>query len=141
MWKQAVPPLIALIFVALVAHRIWQASATNRDTMMDNMTLLRGEAERELYIIPGGRYTQADIEANGPLLPSQRFRGFQARHDFQPKQGDLLCPISRTKANPRCTWIIAGDTYQFCCPPCIDELVRLAKEQPSLLQPPSAYVK
>jgi hypothetical protein len=140
MLRKAVAPLLALCFAALVVHRIWQSSAVDRDTMMDNMTQLGGEAERALYLVPAGRYTKADISANGPQLPSQHYQGFQARHDFQPKPGDALCPISRTKANPRCTWIIDGETYQFCCPPCIDELVRLAKEHPSELRPPSAYI-
>ena len=141
MWKNAVPLAIALILVALVVHRIWRSSKIDPGMLMDTSARLSEEAERALYLTPGGRYTSADIEANGPMLPSQRYRGFQARHDFNPQPGDTLCPISRTKANPTCTWIIGGQTYEFCCPPCIDELVRLAKEQPDQLQPPHAYVQ
>ena len=139
LWKKAVPPLLALAFVALVAHRIWRTTAV--EPSMGDGTRLSEEAERALYLVPGGRYTQADIIANGSLLPSLRYRGFQARHDFKPKPGEMLCPISRTKANAACTWIIDGQSYQFCCPPCIDELVRMAKDRPDELLAPSDYVK
>ncbi len=97
--------------------------------------------ERDLYLVPGGAYTATDIEANGRMVPSQKYRGFRARHDLDPGPGDRLCPVTRTKANPDCTWTIAGRTYQFCCPPCIDEFVRLAKEHPDRLLPPKAYSK
>lgn len=83
--------------------------------------------ERELYLSPGGLYTAADIEANGRQVPSQKFRGFKAAHDFNPKPGDRLCPVTRTKAHPDCAWIIAGQTHHFCCPPCIDEFLAEAK--------------
>jgi TIGR03009 family protein len=36
--------------------------------------------------------------------------------------------------------VIGGKTYEFCCPPCIDEFVILAKEDPDRLLPPEAYV-
>ena len=45
------------------------------------------DAERELYLTPGGIYTQADIEANGNLTASQKFKGFMAKHDMHPKPG------------------------------------------------------
>ncbi len=98
------------------------------------------EAE-ELYLTPGGAYTEADIEANGRQTAAQAFVGFRAQHDFNPAPGDPLCPITRTKGNPECTWVIGGKTYQFCCPPCIDEFVIMAKEDPDSLLPPEAYVQ
>jgi hypothetical protein len=97
--------------------------------------------ERALHLVAGGRYTTADIEANGRTVPSLKYRGFQARHDIAPQPGDRLCPVTHTKANPACTWTVGGRVYQFCCPPCIDEFVRQAKEQPDRLVPPEAYVK
>ena len=141
MWKNAIPSVLFLVFVSLVVHRIWRTTEVDSGMRMGTGSQLSDEAERVLYLTPGGRYTEADIAANGPILPSQRYRGFQARHDFNPQSGDTLCPISRTKANSACTWIIGGQTYEFCCPPCIDELVRLAKEQPGQLLPRSAYIK
>jgi hypothetical protein len=141
MWKNAVPLVLVLMFVGLVVHRIWRSTELDPDIRMGASVRLGEEAERALYLVPAGKYTQEDIEANGPLLPSERYRGFQARHDFNPAVGDRLCPISRTKANSTCTWIIDGQTYEFCCPPCIDELVRLAKEQPDALQASDNYVK
>lgn len=99
------------------------------------------EEERELYLTAGGKYTVDDIAANGRAVPSQVFRGFQARHDHDPQPGDQLCPISRTKANPQCRWVVGSRAYEFCCPPCIDEFVRLAKEQPEKALPPEDYVQ
>jgi hypothetical protein len=127
MWKKAIAPLIALAFALLVGHRIWRASGHPEGDWMAVRSRLTSAAERELYLTPGGLYTQADIDANGRTTPSLRYANFQARHDLYPQPGDSLCPITRTKANPDCTWIIAGRTYQFCCPPCIDEFVRVAK--------------
>ncbi len=99
------------------------------------------DAERSLYLTPGGHYTVADIDANGRVTASERYLGFHSAHDFDPQPGDRLCPITRTKANPACTWVIGGRTYQFCCPPCIDEFVRRAKERPGQLEPPEALVQ
>ncbi len=102
---------------------------------------LAEEAEKKLYLTPGGKYTEADIKANGNLTASQRFQGFKASHDLKPKPGDRICPVTLTKANPKCTWVIDGKTYQFCCPPCIDEFVQLAKERPEEIKEPAAYAK
>jgi hypothetical protein len=98
-------------------------------------------AERRLYLTPGGRYTAADIAINGPILPAQRFRGIESMHDMHPQPGDRLCPITGTRASPRFTWIVGGKAYQFCCPPCIEEFVRQAKERPRTIHPPEYYVK
>jgi hypothetical protein len=128
---------VALLFIGLVAHRVWRATAHSPE-----MPTQLGEVEeQELHLAPGGSYTQADIEANGRTVPSQKYRGFQARHDYDPGLGDRLCPVTRTKANPDCTWNVGGQVYQFCCPPCIDEFVRLAKQHPQKILPPEAYVK
>ncbi len=99
------------------------------------------DEETSLYLVPGGKYTAVDIEVNGRTVPSEKYRGFQARHDYDPRSGDQLCPVSRTKSNPACSWVIGGEVYQFCCPPCIDEFVRLAKTQPEDAMPPEAYVQ
>lgn len=96
---------------------------------------------RELYLTPGGLYTVADIKSNGNVTATQKFKGFQAKHDLQPKVGDKICPVTLTKANPECAWIIGGKAYEFCCPPCVDEFVALAKTNPEEVQPPDHYVK
>ena len=97
--------------------------------------------ERKLYLTPGGIYTSADIAANGSKTASQRFDGLKAEHDAEPKSGDTLCPISKTKANEKFPWIIGGKKYEFCCPPCVDEFLIRAKEKPETIQPPEAYRK
>jgi hypothetical protein len=100
-----------------------------------------GSEEQALYLTPGGVYTSADIEANGGVTAAQKFRGIMAAHDMKPRAGDRICPITETKANPKFTWIIGGKPYEFCCPPCIDEFVRRAKEEPDAIQLPDTYVK
>jgi hypothetical protein len=99
------------------------------------------DAEKELYLTPAGLYTQADIEANGNVTASQKFKGFKAKHDLHPKPGDKICPVTLTLANPECTWIIGGKTYEFCCPPCVDEFVAMAKTSPEDVKDPSEYVQ
>jgi hypothetical protein len=100
-----------------------------------------GNEERQLYLTPGGKYTEADIKANGNRTASQKFKGLMSSHDAKPKPGDKICPISRSKANPNFTWIVGGKTYEFCCPPCVDEFVQLAKENPEEIKEPGSYIK
>lgn len=101
------------------------------------------EAERQLYLKPGGLYTEADIKANGNMTASEKFKGFRAKHDLHPKPGDKICPVTLTLANPACTWIIGGKTYEFCCPPCVDNFLELAKnpETAKDVKDPAEYVK
>jgi hypothetical protein len=97
--------------------------------------------QQELYLTPAGLYSRADIVANGNLTAAVKYRDFRARHDFNPQPGDRLCPVTRTKADPECCWTIGGREYQFCCPPCIDEFVRLARVRPDEIQLPEDYVE
>jgi YHS domain-containing protein len=60
---------------------------------------------------------------------------------MKPKPGDKICPVTMTKANPKCAWVVGGKTYEFCCPPCVDEFVKLAKENPNDVKAPGAYIK
>ena len=98
-------------------------------------------AERDLYLTPGGRYTAADIVANGNVTASQKFKGLKSEHDMKPKAGDKLCPISGTKANAKFTWIIDGKPYEFCCPPCVDEYLASAKLSTEPLPDPATFLK
>lgn len=99
------------------------------------------DEERALYLTPGGIYTEADIKANGSMTAGDKYKGKMAKHDMKPKAGDKVCPITMTKANPKFTWIIGGKAYEFCCPPCIDEYVLLAKTSPKEILDPSEYIK
>lgn len=100
-----------------------------------------GAEEQKLYFTPGGKYTQADIDANGKLSAGAKFRGFMSKHDMSPKPGDIICPVTFTKANPKIEWQVDGKKYLFCCPPCVDEFVRMAKEEPGSLKAPGDYVQ
>jgi len=100
-----------------------------------------GTEEQQLYFTPGGKYTQADIDANGKLSAGQKFRGFMSKHDMNPKPGDFICPVTFTKANPKVQWIVGGKEYLFCCPPCVDEFVRMAKEEPDEVKEPEDYIQ
>ncbi len=102
---------------------------------------IANEAERDLYLTPGGHYTAADIAANGNATASQKFKGIKSAHDMNPKSGDRICPITKTKANPKFSWIIAGKSYEFCCPPCIDEFLKTAKDSTNSLPDPDSFVK
>ncbi len=98
-------------------------------------------AARELYLTAGGIYTAADIAANGKMTAAEKFKSFKAAHDMNPKTGDKICPVTATKANEKCSWVVGGKTYEFCCPPCVDEFVTWAKSEPAKIQPPEEYVK
>ncbi len=99
------------------------------------------DEEEKLFLSPGGAYTAADIEANGKTVPSVKFKGIRPAHDDNPKAGQKICPISKTLANPKFTWVIGGKTYEFCCTPCIEEFVDKAKEKPGEIKDPKDYVK
>ena len=99
------------------------------------------EEERKLYLTPSGKYTEADIRANGGGTASEKFKGVKAEHDDAPKPGDRICPVSRTKANPKFAWVVGGKEYLFCCPPCVDEFVRWAKQNPDAVRPPEEYLQ
>ncbi len=99
------------------------------------------DEEQKLFLTAGGIYTAADIKANGDTVPTLKYKGIRAQHDDNPKAGEKICPISKTKANPKFTWVIGGKTYEFCCIPCIEEFVVLAKEKPAEVKDPAEYVK
>ncbi len=104
-------------------------------------TAVSGADEQKLYFTPSGKYTQADIDANGKLPANAKFRGFMSKHDMSPGPGDIICPVTFTKANPKIEWQVDGKKYLFCCPPCVDEFVRMAKEEPENLRLPEEYVQ
>ena len=99
------------------------------------------EREQQLYFSAAGKYTAADIEANGLLPPSQKFKAVRAARNRPPAIGDPLCPVTRLKANPKLTWIVDAQPYNFCSPNCIDEFVQLAKEHPDQIKMPELSVK
>ncbi len=99
------------------------------------------DEERALFLTPGGKYTAADVAANGATVPGVAYKGVRAQHDDNPKPGDKICPVSKTKANPKFTWVVGGKTYEFCCTPCIEEFVVTAKEKPGDIKDPKDYVK
>lgn len=141
LWGQPVEITIPILRIGTDRFRIGfssQVQAHGGEPMPAKVT---SQEEQDLYLTPGGSYTQADIEANGKVTASQKFAGFLATHDLNPKSGDKICPITLTKANAKCAWTIGGKAYEFCCPPCVDEFVKLAKTNPEKIQPPTAYVK
>lgn len=96
--------------------------------------------QNDLFLKPGGLYSQADIDRNGGT-PTEVYKGFRSVHNRNPKKGDLLCPITSTVANKKLTWFVDGKAYFFCCPPCIEEFVSQAKEKPKSIQEPDFFVK
>ncbi|MBC7805704.1 MAG: hypothetical protein H7145_06085 [Akkermansiaceae bacterium] len=98
-------------------------------------------ADKKLFLAPGGLYTASDIAANGGTSPYQKYAGVIPMHDAKVNPGDPVCPISETKPNAKLPWVIGGNTYTFCCPPCIGEFVTKAKTTPSLVKSPQEYIK
>src|SRR5690606_38759222 len=44
-------------------------------------TVVSPNKARDLYLVPAGKYTLADIEENGRLTAAQKYRTFQPSHD------------------------------------------------------------
>jgi hypothetical protein len=139
LWGKSVEVTIPAVRIGGERFRIGFANAAPHAEQMPGK--VADDAERRLYLTPGGKYTPADIQANGGRTGSQKFQSFQASHDLKPKPGDWVCPVTQTKANPDCAWVIDGQTYHFCCPPCVDEFVQLAKEKPAEVRPAAEYRK
>jgi hypothetical protein len=139
LWGQRVEVTVPSIRIAGARYRF--AFSTPADHADGMPPKLADEEERKLFLTPGGMYTEADIRANGNQTASEKFKGQMASHDSKPKKGDRLCPITLTKANPKFTWVVGGKTYEFCCPPCVDEFVKAAKENPGEIKTPESYVK
>jgi hypothetical protein len=139
LWGKALAVTVPNLTVAGERFRLGFTYGSHADDMPPSVA--GTEAERQLFLTPGGAYTAADIKANGGVTASEKYRDFQAAHDTRPKAGDAICPVTLTKANKQCTWVVAGRTYEFCCPPCIEEFVKTAKEQPAEIKPPAAYRK
>jgi hypothetical protein len=100
-----------------------------------------GDEEQKTFFEPAGLYTNADITANGDSVPAVKFKGIKATHDDNPKRGEKICPISKTKANPKFIWVVGGQKYEFCCVPCIEEFVDLAKTKPGDVRSPADYIQ
>jgi hypothetical protein len=128
-------PATVVLIVALWAYTRFEPSS---EPVMP--AGVDGEEARRLYLIPGGKYTEADIAMNGRTTSAEKYRGFRSSHAVS-RTGDRVCPVTGTRADPRCVWIIGGREYQFCCPPCIDEFVRLAKEEPERVREPGDYLR
>lgn len=97
--------------------------------------------QRRIFLSPGGRYTAADIRANGGTTADAPFARVTPVHDHAPKAGDRVCPVSGFRAEPAFAWVVGGETYLFCCQPCVDEFVLLAKERPDEVGPAEKYVR
>lgn len=113
-------------------------SEQHDDPMPDKIA---DDEEQRLYLTPGGLYTAEDIQANGGLTATVKFQGVKSAHDMFPKPGDKICPVTKTKANPKFAWVVGGNKYEFCCPPCVDEFVKTAKATPEEIKQPADYVK
>jgi YHS domain-containing protein len=52
-----------------------------------------------------------------------------------------VCPITGLRATAEYLWRVDGEHYVFCCQPCIDEFVTLAKDRPTDVRRAVEYVK
>ena len=99
---------------------------------------------RELYLKPGGIYTAADIQTNGTVPASEKYaakyKGKIWEHADDVKPGDKVCPVTKAKAESECAWVVQGQRYEFCCPPCVDKFVRWAHNEPEKVKDAKEYV-
>jgi hypothetical protein len=95
--------------------------------------------QRRIYLTPGGKYTEDDIAASGRATAAAKYRGRHSKHETLARPGDRVCPITGFKASAAVVWWVSGCAYQFCCQPCIDDFVLLAKEQPAEIRKPEDY--
>jgi len=130
--------LVNIPMIKINGERYRFSFATSEPVMPAKVT---NDEEQKLYLQAGGKYTVEDIQANGSQTASQKFANFMSAHDMNPKPGARICPITSTVANAECSWIIGGQEYQFCCPPCVDEFVKRAKEKPDDILNALDYVK
>jgi hypothetical protein len=142
LWGRRVEVTVPSIRIGDARYRFGFANAAEEAGHGKSIPVkVASDEERKLYLTPGGLYTEADIKANGGVPASEKFQGQTPTHDAHPRKGDKVCPISETKANPKFTWVVGGKTYEFCCPPCIDEFVKKAKENPHSVKAPGDYVQ
>jgi hypothetical protein len=141
LWGRRLEVTVPTIRIGGDRFRFSFASAPAGDHLEGMPAKVADEEERQLYLTPGGKYTEADIKANGQATASEKFKGVPATHDLKPRAGDKLCPITLTKANPKFTWVVGGKPYEFCCPPCVDEFVKAAKETPDEIKDPGEFIK
>jgi hypothetical protein len=140
LWGQNLEVTIPNIMISGERFRLgFKSTPQEHDEGMPNRAF--ADEEQTLYLTPGGLYTEADIKANGSTTAAAKFKGLESSHNVKPDPGDKICPISMTKANPKFSWVVGGKTYEFYCPPCVDEFVRTAKSTPNEIKQPSDYVK
>ncbi len=99
----------------------------------------KGAYLRELYLKPGGIYTEADIKANGTKTAAEKFAGKIWDH-ADKKPGDKVCPITNNRAEKECAWTVNGQAYEFCCHPCVDKFIQQAHNEPGKIKPAKDYV-
>lgn len=140
LWGMNLDVTVPNIVIAGERFRMGFKSASEQH---DEAAVSKGESEEDriLYLTPGGKYTEEDIKANGNATPTVKFKGLKSSHDMFPKPGDKICPVTKTKANPQFTWVVDGKSYEFCCPPCVEEFVKTAKSTPEEILLPTDYVK
>lgn len=109
-------------------------------TPPDEAVVAKAEKDEDaLYAVPKGKYLADDVRRNGTVPASRKYRGKRPSHDEQPAPGERVCPVSRERVDARFVWVIGGNEYRFCCPPCIDEFVAIAKERPDEVKEPDFY--
>ncbi len=113
-----------------------------RHAAMPAVPTAGSKKERDLFLTAGGIYTEGDIQANGKTVPREKFKGIDWPHDDITQVGEKICPVTDNKADPRCTWVVGGEIYEFCCHPCLTKFVTWAKSEAdkTRIKSPDHYV-
>ncbi|HYE79779.1 MAG TPA: hypothetical protein VEI97_17475 [bacterium] len=136
------------LLIAIVGFMAWRVAGAQRSQALSAApvtpvkTIQPEEPDLGAEVLePGGIYTQEDIMANGSRSPYELYARSlidPGLNHIPPQIGGMRCPI--TGANGSLLWQVGGETYRFCCIPCIIEFVRMAKTTPEKIRPPDEYI-
>ena len=69
-----------------------------------------------------------------------RVRGMAGVYEMSNADRDKICPVTKNKAEAECAWVVQGQRYEFCCPPCLDKFMRWAHNEPEKVKNANEYV-
>lgn len=101
----------------------------------------RDKFERTIFTSAAGLYRESDVKANGNTWPSAKYPDNSFPIDLKPRKGDYIDPVLLTKADPKRSWVVNGETYYFACNQSIEEWVLRARNSPNRIRPASEFIQ
>ncbi|MEW5884513.1 MAG: hypothetical protein AB1725_09865 [Armatimonadota bacterium] len=97
--------------------------------------------ERTIFTTASGLYSDQDVKANGNTWPSAKYPDNSFPIDLKPRKGDYVDPVLLTRADPKRSWVVNGETYYFACNQSIEEWVLRARNFPGRIRPASEFIQ